>query len=56
MSRKTIVIRTGFFPLPSETFITNHVVSVIRMGYDVKLLVDRKGTIENTTQKDLIEE
>lgn len=39
--KKTIIFKISEFPHVSETFIVNHIMSTIKMGYDVKILVNK---------------
>ena len=55
MNKKLIVFRVGSFPVMSETFVTNQVVTAINLDYEVAILVDKKKDIETSSQKELIE-
>ena len=41
MDKKTIIFKISEFPHVSETFIVTHIISTIKMGYDVKILVNK---------------
>jgi colanic acid/amylovoran biosynthesis glycosyltransferase len=52
---KSIVFILGGFPYASETFITNHIVETIAAGYDVRIYTNHLNTIEESSQKELIQ-
>ncbi len=50
-----ILFKISQFPTFSETFIVQNIVAAIEKGYEVKILVDQKNAISNSSQKDLLE-
>lgn len=53
--QKRIVFLLGGFPYASETFITNHIVETIESGYDVNIYANHLNTIDDSSQRELIE-
>lgn len=51
---KSIVIRVGAFPQKSETFITQQAIIAIELGYNVRLLVNKKNNLKDSSQAELI--
>jgi colanic acid/amylovoran biosynthesis glycosyltransferase len=51
---KSIVFKTHEFPTVSETFITNTIVCSIKKGFNVNILVDKRNTISQSSQKSLL--
>lgn len=51
-----IIFKTNAFPSISETFIVSNIVETIKMGYEVKIIVDAINTKTNTSQPDMLEQ
>jgi len=51
-----LVIRVGVFPSSSETFITLQAKQAIDLGYDVRILVDKKKGLADSSQAELIKQ
>ena len=49
-----IVFKISQFPVISETFVTNQVISAIQSGYDVSVIVSKKNDLSNSSQSVLI--
>lgn len=49
-----IVFRVGSFPKMSETFVTLQIIQAIKLDYDVAIVVDKKGNLNDSSQSDLI--
>lgn len=43
---KFIIFKIGHFPLTSETFVVNHIVETIKMGFEVKIMVQKLVDLE----------
>ena len=50
-----LLIRVGAFPNTSETFITLQAKLAMDLGYDVRILVDKKNGIPDSSQVEIIE-
>ena len=51
-----LVIRVGVFPSTSQTFITLQAKLALELGYDVRILVDKKNGIADTSQAEIIQQ
>lgn len=52
---KTICFVVHLFPSVSETFVINQIIGAKTQGYSVSILTHKLGTLEQTSQRDLIE-
>ena len=52
--KKKVCFVTSSFPCVSETFVVNHVLQAKLQGYDIQLLVDKKLSIDASSQKALL--
>ena len=53
---KTVCFVVPAYPVTSETFITNQIVQAKKNGYSVTVLTHKLGQIEQSSQRDLLEE
>ncbi|MFN7044605.1 MAG: glycosyltransferase [Flavobacterium sp.] len=51
MNRKTIIFKVFEFPHLSETFILAQIITAIKLGYDIKIIVRKLLDIENSLYK-----
>lgn len=54
MENKKIIFKIGQFPHLSETFILAQIITAIKCGFDVKLIVDKLLDFESSKQQDLL--
>ena len=54
--KKKILFKIWKFPQLSETFIVNQIVLALKMGYEVKILVEELTSISNNANTKLFEE
>lgn len=54
MENKKIIFKIGQFPHLSETFILAQIITAIKSGFDVKLIVGKLLDFESSKQQDLI--
>ena len=52
--KKTIIFKITEFPHLSETFILAQVLTALKLGYDVKILIVKLLDIENSLYKDIL--
>ncbi|TCK68826.1 colanic acid/amylovoran biosynthesis glycosyltransferase [Winogradskyella wandonensis] len=50
-----IVFKVNSFPQVSETFVVSNIIETIKEGFRVKLIVDEKNRLEDSSQKELLE-
>ena len=50
-----LVFKIASFPEKSETFVLTSAVGAIKAGYDVRILVDKKNTLADSSQPELVE-
>ena len=48
---KSILIKVGVFPLNSETFIINNIILLDQLGYNIKVLCDKKLDFNKSIHK-----
>jgi len=53
---KTVCFVVPAYPVTSETFITNQIIQAKKNGYSVTVLTHKLGQIEQSSQRDLLEE
>lgn len=51
---KLIVLRVGEFPKLSETFIIEQAIMILELGYELKIVVNKKNEFSPFTESDLI--
>jgi len=51
---KKIVFKVSHYPVVSQTFVTNQIISALDLGYNVSILVNKKKSIEFSSHSELI--
>lgn len=54
MENKKLIFKIGQFPHLSETFILAQIITAVKSGFDVKLIIDKLLDFESSKQHDLI--
>lgn len=53
---KRVVFKVNNFPTMSETFVVNNIVAAIEKGFDVRIITNRIGSLQDSSQPNLFKE